>query len=49
MFPEFDAIAPAVTVRLVVEEPAALFPTEPAPPTAKTDAPAEFPAAVFPK
>jgi hypothetical protein len=47
--PEFDAVAPAVAVRLVVEVPAELFPTEPAPPTAKTEAPAGFPAAVFPK
>jgi hypothetical protein len=49
MFPEFDAVAPAVAVRLVVEVPVELFPTEPAPPTAKTDAPVGLPAEVFPK
>jgi hypothetical protein len=49
MFPEFDAAAPPVWVRDVVVVPAVLLPTEPAPPTAKIDAPEGFPAAVFPK
>jgi hypothetical protein len=49
MLPEFDAVAPAVTVRAEVPVPAELLPIEPAPPTAKTDAPAGFPAEVLPK
>jgi hypothetical protein len=49
MLPELDAVAPTVWVRALVPVPAVLLPTEPAPPTAKTDAPAGFPSEVFPK